>query len=263
MRTGWATLALLGLAAAVGPVRAADEPAKKQAPAAAEHAGQRSAYLGLAVESLPAVVSSQMPGVIPKGEGLLVVQVAKDSPAAKEGFQTNDILLSYRDTKLSSPEQLVKLVHGDKPGQKVALHFIRGGKTESRDVTLGERESPPEQPKSHVFRLRPEERLREAIEESESISDNGAWESFDAMKLTRVDNTHWRAEIEYRDKDGKKEHKSFEGTREQLRKDIRAEKDLPANERGHLLRAINAHEPIFEFHFPPLDKIGEEFWQQP
>jgi hypothetical protein len=89
------------------------------------------------------------------------------------------------------------------------------------------------------------------------------WDSFEALKLTRLDAHHWRAEIEYRSREGKKEHRTFEGTREEIRKDIQAEKDLPDNERTHLLRALNLHEPVFEFHFPPFDPMGPRWRDQP
>ena len=46
-------------------------------------------------------------------------------------------------------------------------------------------------------------------------------------------------------------------------KDVRAEKDLPESERSHLLRALNLHEPIFEFHFPPAGPIGPGSRDQP
>ena len=72
------------------------------------------------------------------------------------------------------------------------------------------------------------------FEESESRSGSPGWETFDALKLTRLDAHRWRAEIEYRSREGKKEKKTFEGTREELRKDLLAEKDLPENERQSL-----------------------------
>ena len=51
--------------------------------------------------------------------------------------------------------------------------------------------------------------------------------------------------------------KSFSGSREEIRKDILAEKDLPMNERRHLLRALNLHEPLFQFYFSPFDAIPD------
>jgi hypothetical protein len=253
----------LGLVANFGLAKPEEVPAKKQRADSTKQQAKMQTWLGLGIESIPPVVSSQLPGIVPKGQGVLVASVAKDSPAEKAGLQPHDILLSLGDQKVSSAEQLVKLVRGDKPGQEVAVTFVRGGKRESAKVTLGKRESSNESDHSRVFRLRPDERLREMFEERESKNGGRAWESFDALKLTRLEGKRWRAEIEYRSEKGKKEHKTFEGTREEIRKDIRAEKDLPANEKGHLLRALNLHEPVFEFHLPPFDKLGPDFQEQP
>jgi membrane-associated protease RseP (regulator of RpoE activity) len=264
MRQASFAIALLGLAAQIGLAQGNAKPARKQKQAAPTRPELKHAYLGLGIEPIPSSLSSQLPGTFPKGQGVLVARVAKDSPAAKAGLQAYDILLSFGDQQIHSPEQLIKLVRGDKPGQTVAVGYVRGGKPGHCKVTLGEHESADMQESSRVFRLRPDERLREMFEEYEAGQKDGhAWKSFDALKLTRLDDHHWRAEIDYRTNEGKKEHKNFEGTREELRKDIRADKDLPAEERSHLLRALNLHEPVFEFHFPPFDRMGPGFWDQP
>ncbi len=262
MRKALFTLAFLALGVNGAAAQGNKLPTKKQAPASTHQAGQKQAYLGVGVEALPAALSSQM-SIIPRGEGVLVEQVAKDSPAAKAGLQPHDILLNYGGKKLHSPEELVKLVRADKSGQAVALSYVRGGKLATCKVTLAERETPPVPEHVRVFRLRPDERLREVFEEFESKNGKTMWESFDAMKLARIDDQHWRAEIDYRSSGGKKEHKAFEGTRDEIRKAIRAEKDLPANERTHLLRALNLDEPVFHFHFPSFDNMRKDFWDQP
>jgi serine protease Do len=221
--------------------------------------GSKEAHLGLGVEAVPPALYSQLPGTLAKGQGVLVGQVAKDSPAAKAGLHANDILLSYGDQKLYSPEQLVKLVRGDKPGHEIALNFIRGGKTMVCKVTLGEAEHSTTPEKSRVFRLLPDEGLRKVFDEFESKSNDSVWDSFDEIKLTRIDSKHWRAEVEYRSKDGKKVSKAYSGTRDEIRKAIQAEKDMPANEQTQLLRALHLHEPVFEFHFPPFVAMPPDF----
>jgi hypothetical protein len=252
MRQVFLTVLIAGLAATVCLAQGEDVAAKKQRPNATRPPGGKPAFLGLEIESLPPPLAGQLPGIVPKGQGVLVLRVAKDSPAASAGLQPYDILVSYDDHPLDSPERLIRLVRDDTPGHEVSLGFVRGGKAETCKVTLGAREFAVERERPRVFRLRPEEGLRRMFEEFESTNDGAAWESFDALKLTRLDEKRWRAEIEYRSKEGKKEHKTFEGTRAEIRKDIQADDDLPASERTHLLRALNLHEPVFEFHFPPF-----------
>ena len=108
----------------------------------ANEAGQKQTYLGVSVQALPASLASQLTGVVPKGEGVLMRHVVKDSPAAKAGLQENDILVSFGDRKVTAPEELAKLVHGDKANQQVTLGIIRGGKSESCKATLGTHEVP-------------------------------------------------------------------------------------------------------------------------
>jgi membrane-associated protease RseP (regulator of RpoE activity) len=240
--------------AAAGGLALADDANKPS-----RAAGGKQPYLGIGVEPLSTALSSHLSGMVPKGEGLLVTQVAKDSPAAKAGLQANDILVRYGAQPLHSFQQLAELVRDDKAGREIALSFVRGGKSETCKVALGERELAAAPDKPRVFKLQPQEREQDLFEEFEFGNNGQAWESFDALKLTRLDAKRWRAEIDFRDKEGKKEHKSFEGTREEIRKGIHAEKDMPANEQRHLLRALNLDQPIFEFHLPPFDRFGPDF----
>ena len=63
-------------------------------------------------------------------------------------------------------------------------------------------------------------------------------ESFDSMSLQRTGKDQYKAEISFRDKNGKIDSRSFEGNREQIRKDIMSQTDLPRSERHQLLGAM-------------------------
>jgi hypothetical protein len=78
------------------------------------------------------------------------------------------------------------------------------------------------------------------------------WESFDSMTLTKVGNDHFNVEIAYLNKQGKMEHRTFEGSRQDIHRDIQAQKDLPPEERGQLLRALDLRGE-FQFDFPTVD----------
>ena len=242
-----------GLAASMTAVRAYDTPANKKSADTSKKATEKQAYVGVEVEALTPVIWSQMPDIVPKGQGILVMFVNKDSPADKAGMKPDDILLSFGEQKVYSPEQFVKLVQDDKPGQQIGMTLIRGGKSVSSKVTLGEREISKLSANTSGFQWIPDERLRGLFEKGLLMNDNTAWDSFDALKLTRLDKNRWHAEIEYRSKDGKKEDKTFEGTRDEIHKDIQTEKNLPAEERTRLLRALDIHEPILDMHIPGID----------
>lgn len=200
----------------------------------------KEAHLGIAVVSVPNGLYSHLSNALPKGQGVMIVHVSKNSPAAKAGLQPDDILLTLDNQKLYSPEQFVRMVRSDKPGHEVALTYLRGGKTETAKAKLGEAEAPAIE-NQRSFRFNPEGRT----------SNPKLWEFFDELRLTRTGDHQWKAIIDYRTTDGKKQERTFSGTREEIRKAIDAEKDLPAEERQHLLRALDFHNPFYEFYFNP------------
>jgi membrane-associated protease RseP (regulator of RpoE activity) len=206
--------------------------------------GQINGYLGLGVEPLHSSLVNHLSSLIGGEYGLLVEEVVEGSPAALAGVKPNDVLYRYDDQKLFAAEQLVRLVHGDKPGQEVALGIIRGGKAQTVKVTLGEQQVLTAARPYRAFRKPLAERLSRplTVEEREA-----PWALFDSMTLTRVDENHFKAQIKYRDDHGKVETRNFEGTRDEIRRAIEGQKDLPANERDHLLRAMDVPAGILEF----------------
>jgi hypothetical protein len=251
-------------AAAVGLVGGsfaarADDPAKPAPKPKTAKMETKQAYMGVNLEPIPHVLASQMPGVIPKGQGVLVGFVEKGSPADKAGLRTDDVLLTFDKKDVVSAEQLIDKVRGEKPGAKVAVGVVRGGKAVSTDVTLGEREKAAvgmEQP--FGFRMIPDEQFRKMFENGMGRNVPSGWESFDSMKLTRTDGDKWKADVDYRTKDGKKEHKTFEGTREEIRKDIQADKNLTSDERENLIRVINGNGLSFDFQMPWSDMFNQQ-----
>ena len=154
------------------------------------------------------------------------------------------------------------MIRSAKVGQTLSMNILRGGKTTTSNVTLGERIKSEGSSQPQVYRFRPDDQFQDLFEEHESTNGEHGWKSFDAMKLTRTDEHHWTAEIEYRSKEGKKETRKFSGTREEIKKAIQNDKDLPQEEQHHLLRALNLHPPVFEFYFPSFG-FGPPNSQQP
>ena len=60
-------------------------------------------------------------------EGLKVLAVIKDSPAANAGLKRGDVLLKLANNKLNKPEELSNVVRQHQ-GQEVAVEFERNGK---------------------------------------------------------------------------------------------------------------------------------------
>ena len=215
-----------------------DSPQNQNANQQHENANQQHQvpYLGVALQPVHHALLNHLAEVLGEGRGILVEAVAPDSPAAKAGLQPDDILVRYDDQKLYSAEQLVKLVQNDKPGREATLELVRGGKSQTVKVALGHRNA-DEMPSDRRMSYQggPFERRTRSNNGSEEESQ---WRTFDAMTLSRSGNNKFKAEIRYRDQNGKIETRTFEGSREQISKDIENQKDLPANEKSHLLRAV-------------------------
>jgi len=97
--------------------------------------GKEVAWLGVSTEEASEALSSQL-GLDP-GVGLTVTHVAADSPAAKAGFQKNDVLVEFGDQQLVHPAQLRKLVRARKEGDAVQITLYRAGKKQTIPATLG------------------------------------------------------------------------------------------------------------------------------
>ena len=239
-------ISILGvLSAASCPGALADDPSQKQTgPSAIQRrdannekasAAETQAYLGVGVQPLQSSLVVQLSELIGGDFGVMIDEVAGDSPAARAGLKVDDVCYRYDDQKLFSGEQLVRLVRGDTPGREATLSIIRTGKPQTIKVTLGERQVTTAARTRTAFR-RP---LGESTRSSSREDRESGWRPLDAINLMRIDENRFRAEIKYRDDRGKVEIRTFQGTRAQIRKDIDALKDRPANERDHLLQILD------------------------
>ena len=233
----------------VGQENAKNSP-QSGAPAAApakESAEAQMPYLGVAVEPLHPAFWTHLKDVLEQKEGILVDEVAPGSPADKAGVKPHDILRTYGEQRLYSPDQLAGLIHADKAGNQVRLGILREGKPQEITVMLGEQTVQTAQRRD----LKPMRHGSQMHSRRREVAENEkGWESLDSLSLKNLGNHRFQVEIRYLDKKGKMEHRSFEGTREEIRKDIQAQKDLPANERAHLLGSLSLPDDELPVGFP-------------
>ncbi len=254
-------LASWTVASAAPPAKAdAKQPdqTKSAKPDASKNAAvQQRPYLGLVVEPMHPSVSTHLPKLLGKGQGVLVSQVTPDSPAAEAGIQQDDIIATYGDQKVFSAEQLAKLVMADKQGQKVDIGLVRGGKMQTVQATVGQTTinstaaRGPRHPLANHPALGPT---------AQTTAKPTNWESFDSLTLKRVDDKNFIAQIKYLDKNGKMESHVFKGTREEIEKQVTSEQDLPDNERSQLLNAIEHPQPTVILPRFGFDRDGDFFW---
>jgi M6 family metalloprotease-like protein len=69
--------------------------------------------------------------------GVVVVDVAENSPAAQAGLRRADLLLAVGDQEVRDEAGLRDLVHARDPGEKLKLALLREGKELELDVALG------------------------------------------------------------------------------------------------------------------------------
>ncbi len=237
----------------IGTATAQEKSVPKESTPKESPAAVAGPYLGIGIEAVHPAFHEQLPGSLIDGQGIMVSSVLKGSPADKAGLRRHDILTAFNDQRLFSGEQLIKLVRADKPGQEIKLQFVRGGKLETVAVTLGEEPA-------HIARRDHQQRdlwerrfpwapLSPLLPDWQRprTKTRNHWENFDSLSLKKLDANRFRAEISCFDKDGKTRKHTFEGTREELRKQIESEKDLSEDERDQMLDGLDLHS---QFQFP-------------
>jgi C-terminal processing protease CtpA/Prc len=123
---------------------ASDErPARPERPEQPRGSDNR---LGIRVERPDKSLIDQLG--LPSNIGLVIQDVAEDSPAGKAGFKPNDILLRIDGKDVSSDRgEFAKLLSEIKPDTSFNAEILRKGKKETiKDIKLGEAKEPERRP---------------------------------------------------------------------------------------------------------------------
>jgi serine protease Do len=105
----------------------------------------RRGYLGVFLDSVKPEFARVYE--MPKASGAIIKDVADaQSPAAKAGIQTNDIIVEYNGQEVASAQDLINKVASTPVGQTVPVAYLReiNNKLERRttSITVGERPAP-------------------------------------------------------------------------------------------------------------------------
>lgn len=240
--------------ATISPLLAEDTPKKESAKPEAAKKHVRHTHLGVLVSSAHPALASNLGELLSPEQGLIVEELLENSPAAKAGIKVYDILTTYDDQKLFSAEQLAKLVHADQPGREVSLGYLRAGQLQKVQVTLGEARalrhrarihSPGDTVSSQGALRRVLDRLRDRL------APRAEWKYFDSLTLKKLSEDQFRAEVYHLDKSKKPQKHVFEGTREEIKEAIEADRDLGVAERNHLLRSLDLQKSADELLLDP------------
>ena len=107
------------------------------ATALAEHGTPKRGFLG--VTGQPVLLPERHRESEERSHAVLVVGVAPGSPAEAGGILVGDMMVSFDGQPVSSPVDLLKLLHGDRVGHTVPVHLVRGGVPVELPVTVGDR----------------------------------------------------------------------------------------------------------------------------
>ncbi len=108
-----------------------------------EHGRVRRGYLGVGVQ--PARLAKAVEASA-QTTGLLVASVEGGSPAEKAGILLGDVLLTMAGQPLTNMEDLLSTLSGEVVvGKASSIDLLRGGKSLSLQVTIGERPEPVEE----------------------------------------------------------------------------------------------------------------------
>ncbi|MFL6108347.1 MAG: S1C family serine protease, partial [Marmoricola sp.] len=70
-------------------------------------------------------------------QGAQIGEVQADGAAAKAGLKAGDVITKVDDEVIDGSESLIATVRGHRPGEQVTLTYVRDGKTETTQATLG------------------------------------------------------------------------------------------------------------------------------
>lgn len=142
--------------AILAPMLALASAAPVKQSAASDSTEARRGWLGVYTDEL----SKPMLVALDIDHGVLVTDIAEESPAAKAGLETGDVIISL-DGEATNDGSALRWVVRDRPDQAVVVKVRRRGKEKKLPVTLGVREG-AEQTFNFQWPEMPREALRAA-----------------------------------------------------------------------------------------------------
>ena len=93
-------------------------------------------YLGVGIQDVTGPLARSLK--LPDTKGSLIRQVFEDTPAAKAGLKVGDFIVAVDGRAVANSNELRNLIAGVPPGRRAKIKVIRGGKTRTVPVKIGE-----------------------------------------------------------------------------------------------------------------------------
>lgn len=85
---------------------------------------RQHAYLGVRANGMNSELKQKLGATV--DQGVVVVEVMADTPAAKAGLKTDDIITKVNDQSVSNPKELIAVIQKTGAGKDATLNVIRG-----------------------------------------------------------------------------------------------------------------------------------------
>ncbi len=102
---------------------------------AGESVVTHGAFIGIEIESLTPTLQQEYGFSV--SQGAVVMSVIAGTGAARAGVEQGDIIVGINNTKIDSAQDVSAVISSLRPGQRIALHIVRGTKHIVLEVTLG------------------------------------------------------------------------------------------------------------------------------
>jgi S1-C subfamily serine protease len=103
----------------------------------ANHGVVKRGYLGISCQPAPLPVAQRAGRT--QEIGLLIVRVEENSPAEQGGLLLGDVIVALAGKPVSDTDDLQAMLTGDHVGVPLAVEIIRGGVSQTINVTVGQR----------------------------------------------------------------------------------------------------------------------------
>jgi len=246
---------------------------------------QTKTWLGVSLTPVPPVLANHLGKLLPENQGVMIQAVVPDSPAAQAGLEPFDIILSFNDQQLYSAKQLAGLVAASKPDDEVTLNIVRNGSKQTVKVKLGSHKIAPQAPvfprqrqpmlgmNQHPvmpqgmippnFWKRPftAPQFNQPVVPPQGkiikpLGQTNVMQQFESIRIHSLDGKRYHAEVEYQENGGEKKKFVFEGTYDEIRKQIQENKELPDSKKNSLLNALKTNPdqllPDMFMNFPQM-----------
>ncbi len=141
-------------------------------------------WLGVSVDAVPEAMAAQLDT---EGEGVLVLNVVKDSPAEKAGLRAHDVILAINGRRVDGDaEKLAEMIRSFTSGTSVNLDIFQEGQKKNVRVALGARPDKFE----WKFEVSPDARVEEHVRTKGRIigkDPSGKWFMKDLGDLQKLE----------------------------------------------------------------------------